>query len=84
VIKQYESDVSRISDLQTQSLSALDENSSRQIQAQIDDLAAETRTLGNSLRERIQKLAKWPAKGRNVEIRKNQVCQNLCFSVSCC
>jgi syntaxin 1B/2/3 len=56
----------------------LDENSSRQIQSQIDDLVSETRTLGNSLRERIQKLAAWPAKGRNAEIRNNQVRQNLC------
>jgi len=71
-IKEYVSNVSSISDLQTRLLSALDENSSRQIQSQIDVLVSETRTLGNSLRERIQKLAAWPAKGRNAEIRKNQ------------
>jgi len=71
-ITEYESNVSRISDLQTRLLSALDENSSRQIQSQVDDLVSVTRTLGNSLRERIQKLAAWPAKGRNAEIRKNQ------------
>lgn len=71
-IKQYDSNVSRISDLQTQSLTALDENLSRQIQAQIDDLAVETRTLGSSLRAKIQKSATWPAKGRDAQIRKNQ------------
>ncbi|KIM80755.1 hypothetical protein PILCRDRAFT_822025 [Piloderma croceum F 1598] len=71
-IKEYESNVSSISDLQTRLLSALDENSSRQIQSQIDALVSETRALGNNLRERIQKLAAWPAKGRNAEIRKNQ------------
>jgi len=71
-IKQYDSNVSRISDLQMRSLTALDEKSSRQNQAQIDGLATETRTLGNSLRARIQKLAAWPAQGRDAEIRKNQ------------
>jgi len=71
-IKEYDSNVSKISDLQTRSLSALDENSSRQNQAQSDELAAETRTLGNSLRARIQRLAKWPAQGRDATIRQNQ------------
>jgi len=71
-IKQYDSNISRISDLQMRSLRALDENSGRQNQAQIDDLAAETRTSGNSLRARIQRLAAWPAQGRDAEIRKNQ------------
>ena len=82
-IKQYDENVSRISDLQIRSLRAWDETTSLQNQAQIDDLTAETRTLGNSLRVRIQNLAIWPAKGRDVVIRKNQVCRNSCAIRSC-
>jgi syntaxin 1B/2/3 len=71
-IKQYNSNVSRIADLQTRLLNVLDQNTSRQTQAQLDGLTADTRSLGNTLRERIKKLATWPAKGRDAEIRKNQ------------
>lgn len=77
-IKQYNSNVSRIADLQTRLLNVLDQNTSRQTQAQLDGLTADTRSLGNTLRERIKKLATWPAKGRDAEIRKNQVLSIIC------
>jgi t-SNARE complex subunit (syntaxin) len=81
-IKEYNSNVTKISDLQSRLLNVLDDNSGRQIQAQIDDLAAETQTLGNSLRARIQRLATWPAKGQDIMIRKNQVRQFIdCYLV---
>jgi len=72
-IKQYESNVSGIADLQTRSLNVLDQKSSREHQAQLDDLTTETRSLGNNLRERIKTLASWPVKGRDgTKIRKDQ------------
>lgn len=73
-IKQYESNVSEIADLQNRSLNVLDQKSSREYQAQLDDLVAETRSLGNSLKEQIRALASWPVKGRDgAMIRKSQV-----------
>lgn len=72
IIKQYDSNITSISELQTRSLNALDESSYRRTQEELDNLTAETRKLGNSLRERIKKMASFPARGREAGIRNSQ------------
>lgn len=72
-IQQYDANITRISSLQQSALNALDESSSQRQQAEVDGLASETKALGNSLRERLRKLATWPIQGRNVQIRNDQV-----------
>lgn len=72
-IKQYDKNVSAIAELQSRSLSALDENASRKNQSQLDGLAAETRTLGNNLSSQIQQITSWPVKPSDIKTRNAQI-----------
>ncbi|KZP24797.1 t-SNARE [Athelia psychrophila] len=72
-IKKYDKNVLAIAELQSRSLTALDENASRQYQSELDALAAETRTLGNNLSKQIQQLTTWPVKAGDIQPRNNQI-----------
>jgi len=72
-IKQYDRNVTSIAELQTRSLSALDENATRQNQSRLDTLTAETRALGNNLSSQIQQITSWPVKPSDVKIRNDQI-----------
>ncbi|KAF7984025.1 hypothetical protein HWV62_17533 [Athelia sp. TMB] len=72
-IKQYDKNVSTIAELQSRSLSALDENASRANQNQLEALAAETRTLGNNLSSQIQQITSWPVKPSDIKTRNAQI-----------
>ncbi|KAI0082726.1 t-SNARE [Panus rudis PR-1116 ss-1] len=73
-ISTYNSNVSRISELQQRSLNSTDEQSNRQTTALLDDLVAQTRDLGNSIKQRIQNLEMKPVQpGEDVRMRKNRL-----------
>jgi syntaxin 1B/2/3 len=75
MIRQFEANVARISDLHSRSLSSTDEAASRQNVAQLDEQIAETRSLSNSIKSRIEALTNKPTAGVDQRLRKNQVCR---------
>ena len=71
---QLDANVSRISDLHGRSLNNTDETVSKQSEAALDELVAETRSLSSQIKSRIGDLEKRPLPpGQNVELRRNQV-----------
>lgn len=73
-ISTYNSNVSRISDLHNRTLNSTDENANQQNAAILDDLVAQTRDLGNNIKQRLQSLEAQPAQpGQDMRIRKNRV-----------
>jgi len=74
MIRQFESNVSRIADMHSRSLNTMDDSLMQQNAAVLDDLVASTRRLSNQLKSRVQELEKQPTpSGQDVRIRKNQV-----------
>ncbi|EKM55383.1 uncharacterized protein PHACADRAFT_255972 [Phanerochaete carnosa HHB-10118-sp] len=72
-ISQYNSNVSRISDLHSRILNSTDENTNHKNEDVLDDVVAQTRDLGNSIKSRIQSLEAQPAQpGQDMRIRKNR------------
>ncbi|KAI0780797.1 t-SNARE [Trametes elegans] len=72
-IAQFNSNVSRISDLHSRTLNSTDEGASRQNEALLDELVGQTRQLSNELKGRIQALASFPVtRAQDQAIRKNQ------------
>ncbi|TFY81769.1 hypothetical protein EWM64_g2243 [Hericium alpestre] len=71
MIRQFESNVSRVSEMHARSLGSLEE--SEQNTAILDELVSETRNLSNQIKNRIQDLEKQPVPpGQDLRIRKNQ------------
>jgi len=70
LIQQFNNEVTRISDLQAKSLTAVDGNTSTI--SSLDEKVAETRETGNQIKRRIEALKKQPVP-RGQEARKNQV-----------
>jgi len=70
LIKQFNNDIARISDLQTKSLNVVD-GAGPNLEA-LDQQVIKTRELGNNIKRRIEALKKQPAP-RGQEARKNQV-----------
>ncbi|KAJ3551993.1 hypothetical protein NM688_g4389 [Phlebia brevispora] len=72
-ISTYNSNVTRISELHSRTLNSTDEAANRQTAALLDDLVAQTRELGNNIKQRIQALESQPAQpGQDMRIRKNR------------
>jgi len=72
-ISEYNSNVSRISDLHSRILNSTDENTNHKNEDILDDIVAQTRDLGNSIKSRIQSLeAQPPQPGQDMRIRKNR------------
>jgi len=70
LINQFNADVTRISELQGRSLSAVDDNN--QNKQLLDDQVARTRELGKQIKQRIEALKKKPVP-RGQESRRNQI-----------
>jgi len=67
-IEQFNANVARISELHSRSLNA----ASQQDAAQLDEVVLETRTLSNSLKERIKGFGATPGPGQDPQIWQNQ------------
>ncbi|EIN07486.1 t-SNARE [Punctularia strigosozonata HHB-11173 SS5] len=72
-IREFEANVARISELHSVSLNAMDEAATRQNLALLDDQVAQTRTLSNAIKLRIQALTDKPTAGVDKRLRKNQL-----------
>jgi syntaxin 1B/2/3 len=68
-IEHFNGNVTRISELHSRSLAAA---ASQQDAAQLDEVVAETRTLSNTLKQRIQGFGSSPSPGQDPQIWQNQ------------
>jgi hypothetical protein len=73
-IQQFDANVTRIADLHSRALNALDETATQANTAQLNSLSDETRQLSNGLANRIQSLERPSGAGQDAQIRKNRVC----------
>ncbi|KAH8106711.1 t-SNARE [Cristinia sonorae] len=72
-IQQFNANVQRIGELQQRSLNSAGDGS-QQDNAVLDDLTSQTRDLGNSIKNQIQKLESQPAQsGEDIRMRKNRI-----------
>ncbi|KAI0256765.1 t-SNARE [Lactifluus subvellereus] len=72
-LRRFDSNVSRIADLHSRSLSNTDEALAQQNAAALDELLAETRSLSNQIKAQIQQLEREPVpQGQDARIRRNQ------------
>jgi len=72
LLRQFDSNVSRISTLHAQSLNNMDPNTNQQNQTVLDEQVDETRQLSNQIKQRITKLEQQPVAGGDIRIQKNQ------------
>jgi len=72
-IQQFDANVTRIADLQSRALNALDETATQANTAQLNSLSDETRQLSNGLANRIQSLERPTGAGQDAQIRKNRI-----------
>ncbi|OAX43584.1 t-SNARE [Rhizopogon vinicolor AM-OR11-026] len=72
-IQQFDANVTRIADLHSRSLNALDDAATQANIAQLDSLTNETRQLSNGLANRIQALERPAGAGQDAQIRKNRI-----------
>lgn len=83
-ITNYNANVARISELHSRTLNSTDEAANRQNTAILEDLASQTRELGNSIKQRIQALESQPVQpGQDKTIRKNRVRETTPWPDSC-
>ncbi|KAI0818548.1 t-SNARE [Irpex lacteus] len=72
-IETYKANVARISDLHNKTLNSTDEGANRQNAGILEDLVAQTRELGNKIKQRIQTLESQPLQpGQDARIKKNR------------
>ncbi|EGN95421.1 hypothetical protein SERLA73DRAFT_142087 [Serpula lacrymans var. lacrymans S7.3] len=72
-IQQFDTNITRISDLHSRSLNTLDESASQQNATQLEELVADTRQLSNSIKERVKSLEGYTSSGaQDAKIRKNR------------
>lgn len=72
-IQQFDENVTRVADLHSRSLNALDDAATQANAAQLERLTDETRQLSNSLANRIRALEKPAGAGQDAQIRKNRI-----------
>ncbi len=83
-IRTFNDNVSRISDLHSRSLNTTDDAASQRVNQQLEDLVADTSALSDVLRRRVKALQKQGGAGRDGEIRKQQVSDEIgCAKGSC-
>ncbi|EPQ58228.1 t-SNARE [Gloeophyllum trabeum ATCC 11539] len=73
MIAQFDSNVSRISDLHSRVLNNMDEAQSNRFNAELDELVGETRSLSGQIKRRIESLGAQPTPGADARIKKNQL-----------
>lgn len=71
-LKQFNDNVSRISELHSRSVNTADEGSAQRNEAELEDLVADTSALSDTLKRRIKALERQRAPGRDGEVRKQQ------------
>ncbi|KAG6333413.1 hypothetical protein ID866_5675 [Astraeus odoratus] len=71
-LKTFNTNVSRIDELHSRSLNNTDDAAQQRIEAQLQELVAETSTLSTDLKRRIQTLERQGGSGRDGQIRKQQ------------
>ena len=72
-LRTFSDNVSRISDLHSQSLNNMDEAAVQRNENQLNELVQKTSLLSSELKVRIQNLQKKNGSGRDGQIRKQQV-----------
>ncbi|KDQ18097.1 hypothetical protein BOTBODRAFT_29418 [Botryobasidium botryosum FD-172 SS1] len=71
-LKEYNANVSRISDLHSKSLNNTDDAASQRYNQQLEDLVQETSAMSNELKRRIKSLEARRGSGRDGQIRQQQ------------
>jgi len=71
-IKEFNANVSRISDLHSRSLNNTDDVAAQRVEKQLDELVNETSALSNVLKRKIKNLERQGGSGRDGQIRKQQ------------
>jgi len=71
-IKEYNANVSRISDLHSKSLNNTDDSASQRFNRELEDLVQETSAMSNELKRRIKSLEARRGSGRDGQIRQQQ------------
>jgi len=76
-LRQFDANVSRISDLHSRSLNNTDESLTQQYTTALDELIGETRALSNQIKSEIQNLENEQVpQGQDPRIRKNQASES--------
>jgi len=71
-LKQFNDNVSRISELHSRSINTTDEAASQRNASELEDLVADTGALSNTLKRRIKALERQGGSGRDGQIKKQQ------------
>jgi len=72
-LKQFNENISRISELHSRSINTTDEAIAQRNEAELEDIVADTSALSNTLKRRIKALERQGGSGRNGQIKKQQV-----------
>jgi syntaxin 1B/2/3 len=72
-LKQFNENVSRISELHSRSINTTDEAVAQRNAAELEDLVEDTSALSDTLKRRIKALERQRASGRDGQVRKQQV-----------
>jgi len=72
-LKQFNENVSRISELHSRSVNTTDEAASQRNVAELEDLVADTSALSDTLKRRIKALERQGGPGRDGQIKRQQV-----------
>jgi len=72
-LKQFNENVSRISELHSRSINIADEAAGQRNTAELEDLVADTSALSDTLKRRIKALEGRGGSGRDGQIKKQQV-----------
>jgi len=71
-LKQFNENVSRISELHSRSVNTADEAASQRTAAELEDLVADTSALSDTLKRRIKALERQGGSGRDGQVKKQQ------------
>jgi syntaxin 1B/2/3 len=71
-LREFNDSVARIGDLHNRSLNNTDDAAAARVQAELDALVDQTSARSQTLKGRIQALARMPASGRDVQIKRQQ------------
>lgn len=73
MLKTFNDNVARVSDLHSRSLNNMDDAAAQRNATQLDELVQDTSALSNQLKRRIKALEAQPSSGRDAQIRRQQV-----------
>ncbi|TFK54999.1 t-SNARE [Heliocybe sulcata] len=73
MVAQFDSNVSRISDLHSRLLNNMDEVQTQRLTAELDELVGGTRALSSDIKRRIEALGSQAIPGADARIKKNQL-----------